>query len=375
VGKTTLGLLVANDEAPGRRVERTDPTFGQKAQFVIGRARYDLFRESTTSLIFTDREFMNEHSRAIGGDGDFALGLTHRFFARVIFTDHRDAAGVRRKGYFYDFNLRKAGRNLSYSLISNAISPDLRTDVGFVRRTDQRQSLANVSYRWWPGNWIVNWAPRLSHSRSYQFNGTLQEEQNGVVGSFTFAKNITAEGGINRDMERYRDVDFWKTRAALGLRAATSRRLTLTASWNGGDQIRFVPNPYLGSGTAWELAATVKPVPRFQADLSVTTSRFVDTRIAYEEFDVKIARVLATYQFTDRLLVRNITERNTFDKTFGQNVLFTYRVNAGTVFFLGYDDRYRAGDRISPTIFPGPEYRRTNRAIFTKLQYLLRYNS
>ena len=90
---------------------------------------------------------------------------------------------------------------------------------------------------------------------------------------------------------------------------------------------------------------------------------------------MKIARVLATYQFTNRLLVRNITERNTFDKTFGQNVLFTYRVNAGTVFFLGYDDRYRAGDRISPAIFPGPEYRRTNRAIFTKLQYLLRYNS
>jgi hypothetical protein len=176
-------------------------------------------------------------------------------------------------------------------------------------------------------------------------------------------------------MERYRDVDFWKTRAAVGVRAATSRRLTLTASWNGGDQIRFVPDPYLGTGTAWELAATVKPAPRFQADLSVTTSRFVDTRTAFEEFDVKIARVLATYQFTDRLLVRNITERNTFDKTFGQNVLFTYRVNAGTVFYLGYDDRYRAGDRISPTIFPDSDYRRTNRAIFTKLQYLLRYNS
>jgi hypothetical protein len=117
----------------------------------------------------------------------------------------------------------------------------------------------------------------------------------------------------------------------------------------------------------------VKPVPRFQADLSVTTSRFVDTRIAYEEFDVKIARVLATYQFTDRLLVRNITERNTFEKTFGQNVLFTDRVNAGTVFYLGYDDRYRAGDRISPTIFPDSNYQRTNRAIFTKLQILFRY--
>jgi hypothetical protein len=375
VGKTTLGVLVANDQAPGRLDDRLDPAFGSKAQFVIGRARYDLYRESTSSIIFTDREFMNEYSRALGGDGDFAIGQTHRFFARVIATDHRDVKGVRRKGYFYDFNLRKAGRNLSYSLISNAISPDLRTDVGFVRRTDQRQSLGNVSYRWWPGNWIVSWAPRYSHSRNYQFNGTLQEEQNGATTSFTFARNITFDVGVNRDMERYRSVDFWKTRVAMETHIATSRRVTFSAGASRGDQIRFVENPYLGLGTAWELSATLKPVSRFQSDLTVTTSRFVDTRIGYEEFDVKIARVLATYQFTDRLLVRNITEHNTFDKTFGQNLLLTYRVNAGTVFFLGYDDRYRHGDRINPALFPGSDYRRTNRAIFTKLQYLLRYRS
>ncbi len=375
VGKTTLGLLVANDEAPGRRADRLNAAFGKKAQFVIGRARYDLYRESTTSLIFTDREFMNEYSRVVGGDGDFALGLTHRFFARVIVTDHRDATGKRRKGYFYDFNFRKAGRNLSYSLISNAISPELRTDVGFVRRTDQRQSLANVSYRWWPGNWIVNWSPRYSHSRNYQFDGTLQEEQNGATANFTFAKNITVDAGVNRDMERYRSVDFWKTRIAMGAHVATSRRVTVSVGMSQGDQIRFVPDPYLGSGTAWEVGLTLKPASRFQSDFSVTTSRFVDRRIGLEEFDVKIARLLSTYQFTDRLLVRNITEHNTFDKTLGQNVLLTYRVNAGTVFFLGYDDRYRHGNLIDASVFATSDYLRTNRAIFTKLQYLLRTRS
>ena len=120
---------------------------------------------------------------------------------------------------------------------------------------------------------------------------------------------------------------------------------------------------------------TLKPASRFQSDFTVTTSRFVDRRIGYEEFDVKIARLLSTYQFTDRLLVRNITEHNTFDKTLGQNVLLTYRVNAGTVFYLGYDDRYRHGDMIDVALFPTSDYLRTNRAIFTKLQYLLRTRS
>ena len=91
-----------------------------------------------------------------------------------------------------------------------------------------------------------------------------------------------------------------------------------------------------------------------------------------EVFDVKILRVLTTYQFTDRLLVRNIIDHNTFDKTAGLNLLLTYRVNSGTVFYAGYDDHYRQGRSIDETLYPTTAMLRTNRAIFTKLQYLFR---
>jgi hypothetical protein len=90
------------------------------------------------------------------------------------------------------------------------------------------------------------------------------------------------------------------------------------------------------------------------------------------DFDVKILRALTTYQFTERLLIRNILETNTLNKTFGVNLLGTYRVNAGTVFFVGYDDRYREGTQINSRIFTTDEYQRTNRALFAKLQYLYR---
>ena len=353
IGKTTVGLLVANDEAPGKVDNRQDAAFGRTAQFIVGRARYDLYRESTASVIFTNREFMNQHSRAIGGDGDFAFGRTHRFFARVIATDHRDAAGVQRKGYFYDFNLRKAGRNVSYSLISNAISPDLRTDVGFVRRTDQRQTLGNISYRWWPETWLISWAPRLNHMRNYQFDGTLQEETSGVTVNFSFAKNITAEAGITRDMERFRSIDFWKTRYSAAAIIATSRRLTVTATMNAGDQIRFVTNPFLGSTTAWDIAIALRPVPRFQSDFSVAASRFrrhaqPPGRVRRQDSAVRCRPISSP----SGCCVRNITEHNTLEKTVGENLLLTYRVNAGTVFYLGFDTRYRHGDQINPAPFP-----------------------
>ena len=93
---------------------------------------------------------------------------------------------------------------------------------------------------------------------------------------------------------------------------------------------------------------------------------------------MKIVRALTTYQFTERFLVRNITEVNSFDGTMALNLLGTYRVNSGTVFYLGYDDRYRHADKFDTItypalIFPGAAYQRTNRAFFMKLQYLFRY--
>ena len=79
------------------------------------------------------------------------------------------------------------------------------------------------------------------------------------------------------------------------------------------------------------------------------------------------------YQFTERLLVRHIMEHNTQAVTVGNNILFTYRLNAGTVAFLGYDDRYQRGTRIDNILFQTTQLQRTNRAFFGKISYLFRY--
>jgi hypothetical protein len=116
---------------------------------------------------------------------------------------------------------------------------------------------------------------------------------------------------------------------------------------------------------------------RLQASLNMNTSRLIDPLDQTEVFDVKIYRTQTTYQFTDRLLLRNIMEYNTFNRTIGANLLVTYRVNSGTVFYVGYDDRYRQGDLLfdddGEQLFYTTDFERTSRAIFTKISYLFRY--
>jgi len=372
VGRTSIGFMVADDEAPGKVDDRLSPAFDRSAQVVLGRVRYDLYSESHVGAIFTDREFLDSYSRLGGVDGVFRIGANHRVSFTALNTERQTLDGRRSTGSLMDFRLRKEGRHVIYEIRHNELEPEFGTDLGFVRRTDQKQSYGSFAYRFWPESWIINWEPRVQYERNYDYAGVLQDEGIWARLNLQFANNISVYTNINRDMERYRAVDFWKTRYNFGWNMNTSRRFGFGGSVWQGDQIRFVENPFLGSDRQINMVVNVRPFSRLESEVNLNTSRFVDVRSDRPEFDVKIFRSRTTYQFTNRLLARNILEYNTFDRTFAANLLLTYRVNAGTVFFVGYDDHYREGRKINELMYPTGALLRENRAFFTKLQYLFR---
>jgi len=374
LGRTALAFVVANDEAPGKVDDRDDPAFGKKAQIMLARLRHDLYSESHIGMVVTDRKFLDGYSRAGGVDGSFRVGRTHDVNFLAMRTGNRDLGGVERSGHIVEAHVRKQGRNLGYFFGHYQINPDFQTDSGFVRRVDMKTYSTNVSYRWWPESWIINWGPRVNHRRIYNFDGVLQDAQTGLNLDARLARNVDLHASANRDMERFGGIDFWKTRFDIGGDVRTSRRISFGAEISAGDQILFEDNPYLGSGADYQFNMTLRPTSRWQSEVTLDTSRFIDGRGGDTEeiFDVKIWRAFTTYQFTSRLLLRNIMEYNSFDRRLLANVLWTYRVNAGTVFFAGYDARYDQGNRLDTQLFSTSRFLRTNHAIFTKLQYLFR---
>ncbi len=372
IARATLALIAANNEAPGDVEGRADPAFGKTAQVMMGRVKFDLYRDSYVGGIVTDREFLDSRSRVGFLDGTFRLGQNHRTTIKAALSDHRDREGVARDGLFLDAAFVKEGRSFRYVLARHLVEPTFRTDVGFVRRGDIKRTLGNIYYRWWPERWVINWGPGFNYDRVDDYSGTLQDEARTFRLDAQFARNITAGATMSRTMERYEDREFQKTRISVSGQVNTSRRMSFTADVNHGDEPRFVADPFLGRSTGYNVSVSLRPFPRLRSDLSLSGNRFRGPRIA-EDFDVNILHALTTFQFTDRLLVRNTLEHNTLDATLGANVLVTYRINAGTVFFVGYDDRYRDGSRIDGMTASSPAYQRTNRAIFTKLQYLFRY--
>ena len=382
-GNMTLGVMYANDEAPGYAEDAVAGAAGQTAQTFVGRVRYDLYSESYIGATFTDREFLDGYSRLAGLDSNFRLGDTHEVGFRAFGTQHRDLDGLETTGHLINANIRKSGRNLSYIAAAYSLSPDFKTDVGFVRRTDQRWMFSEMAYRWWPESWIVSWGPRLRFTQGYNFQGILEDRQTSAGVNLAFADSINFNADVSRDMERFGGIDFFKTRYQFFSVVSRLRQFSFGLGGNGGDQIFFdEEHPYLGRDRGWNTFINLRLIPQLESRISIDTNRFVDVRNGDAlVFDVNIFRTVTTYQFTDRFLLRNISEFNSFDQKLSLNLLFTYRVNAGTVFYAGYDDHYLQADHImrdldgngiDDRIFQSTALNRTNRAIFMKLQYLFR---
>ena len=380
IGAMSIGVMAANDVAPGKVEDELDPAFERSANTFIGRARYDLYAESNIGVIFTDREFLAGYSRLLGADGNFRLSPTIAGAVRGVGAWNLASDGVeRRNGHVFDATLRQNGRNVDWFVTANEITPNFDTDVGFVRRTDQRRVFGNIGYLFWPNGRIVNWGPRVRVLRNWDFDGVLQDRGLGFSLNSQLAGNVSVGGNYDREMERFGGIDFNKKR--FSARASmNSRSYSFGGNVGVGDEIRFSDDPRLGDEFRWSINGQVRPTTSISTRLSLSATRL--TVGGVQEFDVKILRATTTYQVTEKLGFRNIAEFNSLDKELDFNLLATYRVNAGTVFFAGYDDHYQRadlieedfnGDGIDERLFFTKDLRRTNRAIFVKLQYLLRY--
>ena len=372
VGQTTLGVVVADDVAAGRLDDPGHPQFGSTAQTVLGRARYDFYAESYLGAIMTAREFGQDYNRVAGVDGRFRLGRTHRVSFLAVGSETQDDARGSLSGPAFEADFSKQGRNLSYNVAYSSIDPEFETDSGFLPRVDLRQASGTAEYRWWPESTLMTWGPSLTYLRLYDYAGVLQDEQIQGQASFSFRNNMAVTGMVNRDLERFREMEFRKTGYGF-IGVVSARLMSLFGGYNWGNGILYTDSPYLGRSTIGNINVRFQPTSRLQTRFTFVSSDFVNPVDGAGVFNVKIFRSRTTYQFTDRLLVRHITEHNTQAVTLGNNLLFTYRINAGTVVFLGYDDRYRRGTRIDNVLFPTTELQRTNRAFFGKISYLFRY--
>ncbi|MFN8587647.1 MAG: DUF5916 domain-containing protein [Candidatus Eisenbacteria bacterium] len=408
-GRTAIGVLNAQDRSAADGVpglpDAANPYFDHDARFLVARARHDANDHLSVGALVTDRTHRDAWNRVASLDArwTFARAWTltaqgaHEWSADPDFSGAfatldsaaavnapdfvRDLRGRRSEGNATLLGLNYGSRRFSWNSEATDVSRDFRSEVGFVNHPGvielSNRFSGHLDGR--KGGWYQWLEPVL---RSYQ---AIDHGEQGVTGRLTdfsvrpelvvhFERSTAIGAGVNRLSAWYAGRAF-EPGFRQFLWAETGRWQTVRPGFfvSRGSDILY-SEVAVGSSVSPEVWADLRFSDRFGGSFSMNATRIRrdsnDSRFA----EAVVPRVRLNYQLTRELSVRWITEwrdRRRYDehdalvardRQLTEDLLLSYLLRPGTVFYLGYATRL-TGDESGPLSAAG-------HSLFTKASWL-----
>lgn len=416
IDQHTFGVFVANDNAttflvPGN-LGSSIASFEEESTNVALRYRYDLSENLSLGLTSTLRDAQDYYNYVNGIDAKYQLTDKDTFRAQVLRSDTQYPIDLYKEfcddnceqqqdysetalrlnkneafsGKAYRLSYDHDERNWDFSLYRNSRGTGIRTDLGFGSLADRHQSVIGGGYNWFSEN---TWWNKIRLSGDWD----ISHNDNGEL----LEKEAEAYLSMNGQLQSYFEIGLLK-RDRVGLRDDPSKlsivnnstlftekmlsfyfEMRPNSSWylstfsRFGDQIDF-DNNRLGE------LLLLRPTINWNLGKSLQFK----LRHTYQNLDVENQQLFtanlsdfrATYQFDQRqflrlILVYSDIERNqqnyNFDvdansKGLGTQLLYSYKLNPLTKFFVGYSDSAYQDDVLTTLT-------KNQRSVFMKLSY------
>ncbi|NNF66806.1 MAG: carbohydrate binding family 9 domain-containing protein [Gammaproteobacteria bacterium] len=388
-GPHTYGLFVAADQVttillPGNQSSDVE-LLQAKSENLVGRYRRDFGKNSAGGVIFTGRHGNNYHNYVGAIDGLWRINDADRISFHLLASDTEyptelaDDYGQPQgsfSGRAYKLNYRHGGRDWEWTLYHEDFSEGFRADLGFLPRTGYDRSVAGLgrtwhgdSDNWWriielDGDWDI----------AHDSSGRVLERE--VEAEFEISgpmQSYVEVGGGYRD-RLWDDTLFEENFKYFYGEFQPADGVFIGLYTQAGDQIDFA-NTRLGDFRSisprfnWDVGDHLKMNLRYTRDT-------LDTQDGRNIFTAGLTDARFTWQFSIRSFMRLTLQHldlerdptlyvDTVDAEFsslGAQLLYSYKVNPQTVFFLGYADSFIEDDSLT-----GLE--RTDRTFFTKVGY------
>jgi hypothetical protein len=254
-GKTTFGLLVASDNAPGnfgedelndRQLEfvtQPDPKLrsegeeqfrsfldrvvGKNSTVAVLRLKRDVGKENALGLIATTSSFVDRNNYLGGFDGRFRLNKVTTFEFQVVGTNARrcslgltedkdECATLNGLGYAYSFNQDR--RHTNFNVNGAGRTEGFRSDVGFTRRRNTNNHNLNFGYHTEPKPkaTVVSWETYHYFGGNFDWQGRLQNwTYEGQIGP-NLQRQTFIRAGYNTGYERVFAFEFGEPAFASG---------------------------------------------------------------------------------------------------------------------------------------------------------------
>ena len=390
-GDHTLGTFVAKDEITNLIIPGTFgsnfTSLDEKSNAFAGRYRYDFNPDLNIGLVSTYRDAGDYNNKVIGIDGFYRWNDKHRLRIQYLGTDTRNSQTLQD-----DFNLAatQSGSGLSARYNYNTrnwfaytnyidFDKDFRADLGFISQVNFDRIVlggGHIFYsedKWWNrievgGDWDI------SHDNDGR---VLEREIEGRVevnGSLQSYMNL---GYVKRE-RLFDDIVFDESFVNSFMTFKPKTHIELEFGWDAGERIDFSNSQIadsirLNPGIHWSVNKHLQFISHHtyrtldtqgERDL---TANLTDFRILYQFNNRSFLRLTAQYQDIENVLRdplnAGVTEQ---DRSLNKQLLYSYKVNPRTVFFVGYSDLFDDGN-------PQNDLEVQQRGLFMKLGYVFDY--
>jgi hypothetical protein len=354
VGDQTVGFMnvitVESGETP-------------RTSYSVARMKRDIGENNFLGFMVTDRRNGDGSNTVAAVDGSFWLRPTLNvtgFYTRSFTSgdggeDHTFSVAA-------DYSTDLVGASIEHL----TIGPDARADLGFITRTDIRQTSAEFRLSPRPGRWGIRVAEtRIEGEYISTTDGTMQDWEASVffdpefesgesfgtrlaIGETQLDETFVLADSIPIEIGRY---DASEIRFFLN----SSRHRAVVGELHGGWQQFY-------GGTHWSIepSVSVSPSPQVSMELAHEWNR---VEVPNGEFTANITSLRFGYAFSTKLTTNALLQYNSLDNNFSANLRLNFIHRPGSDLFIVLTERRGVADEL---------WDLSNRGLVAKLTYLAR---
>ncbi|HJQ40446.1 MAG TPA: DUF5916 domain-containing protein, partial [Thermoanaerobaculia bacterium] len=367
-GPSTYAVLVARDEItnvliPGDQSSSLITIPGGSTT-AIARYRHEFGKRTTIGGLVTARRGDGYENTVAAMDG----------FQRLSEKDSlRWQAAHSNDGHAISAGYSHRDQNWTWSATYDELSPEFRADSGFINQVGVRASSASAErrFRGGPKKWFRNLYIFGGVDGTRQYDGAWNEWGGDLVATYQGPMQSEISVALAPNQEFFAGTTYHDFRQSISAAFQPARDVALAMEVRWGETIDFT-NRRQADFVTLSPSAQLSLGRRVRAEVSYDY-QFFDTKDGRRIFEVHLPQARLLYHFSGRSFLRAILQYEMVRREPAQytvpvgrraqelltQLLFSYRVNAQTVFLAGYSDDYQGANDLT----------RTDRAVFAKLSY------
>ncbi len=387
-GDNAVGVYVAQDRTtnvlfPSNAGSDLD-SYDLDNTAAVVRYRRDIGSSSAVGVLATDREGDGYFNRVFGLDGMVRASATDTFRLQILgsrtrYTDQMIADYDQPEGELAGSALLASWehdtRDWNTWVWHERYSTGFRADAGFVPRVDAATTIVGGQRNWIgeKGDWYTRISVGSEPWQTKDHTGRVTDEAIPVYANFDGPLQSTVRLRYARAKEYYEGVTYDQDRYYFFVNVRPTGSFTCSLDTKFGDTVDYDNSRpatvnHLAPGITWDLGRHLYlQVDHVFEDLDVAGGRL---------YRANLTQARLVYQFNTRSFVRAIVQRldvrrnldlyvelpdSARTQSVFSQLMFSYKLNPQTVFFLGYSDTREGDDQIDRI--------QTNRTVFAKLGY------